>query len=233
MEKHKIFRHVKLFIDTNPFKINYFILLLISVSHFTILGQNEGFIKTLSTNPENKIIVLRVVCDGCVFTKTPCIEYLDGMNRWEQYVLWGNSKGLYFKKFNICGGSKVVRLNKMKYNAIHLVETNQKTIDSCQLKYPLTFIREDSTWREIEINHFRYFDFSFPSYEISNFEIKSYAFEDTTETSNLQTISNMEIRVNNERYTHNNNSIKKQLLDQFLIIIEKKSKKLKIIAANT
>lgn len=76
-----------------------------------------------------------------------------------------------------------------------------------------------------EINHFKYFDFSFPSYEIIIFEIKSYAFHKITESNELKIISNMEILVNNEIYTKNNNSIKKQPLDQFLTIIEKNSKK--------
>ncbi|PHR46534.1 MAG: hypothetical protein COA32_10340 [Fluviicola sp.] len=162
-------------------------------------------------------------------TDKPCEIYVENGNPWNLYVIWNNANGSYIKKFNNCGSSEIVSIRKWKDDPFYIINSNESVIDTTQLKYPLSLNLEDSTWYETGINHYNYYELSFPSYDIEDKLIRDYAFQETKSDEQFFVGNKDEFDRNEKRYAFNNSTSIKKILDSLLLTIEKKEKKLRII----
>jgi hypothetical protein len=207
-----------------PFLIISFCFLSISA----VNAQSQDLIDSLVSTSKNKVIVFKTNCSGCVVLNEPCQDYIKNGNPWNLYVVWKNNDGFHIKKFNGCGSSDILTLRKWKTDPFDILNSNANEIDTTELKYSLTFSPKDSTWYETGINHYKYYELSFPSYGVRNLMIKDYAFREPIKDAELFIGNEDELRMNEKRYTFNNKSSVKKLLDSLLSTIEKKQKKLEI-----
>ncbi len=207
-------------------------VLVLGISIFSfgfIQGQNEAFIDSLKSHPENQILILKSNCVGCLVINHPCEEYYENGNPWNQYIIWKNNEGYHLKRFNNCGSSAALNLKKWKGKPFELLDNKSTEIDSTKLKYPLSYNTKDSLWFETEINHYEYFQFSFPSHSIAEMEIKKYAFREEKQSDDIWENANFEFKKNRKRYFFNNSTAIKFLLDNLIMVLNKNEQKLKII----
>lgn len=195
-------------------------------------GQNESLIDSLKLNKENKIIVFKTNCVGCIVMNEPCEEYVQKGNPWNQYIVWENSNGYHIRRSNYCGNSDILTIKKWKGNPFEMVSSQFRKIDTTSLKYPLSFNRKDSTWFETGINHYEYYDFEFPTDSIKKKTIKDFAFREIKEDDEILAKINIEFKRNISRYEFNNSTAIKGLLDCLILVLSKNDEKLKITNAN-
>lgn len=195
-------------------------------------AQSESFVDSLKLEKATKIIVFKTNCTGCIVMNTPCEEYVENGNPWNQYVIWKNSKGYHIKKYNNCGASDVLTIKRWKGKPFEILTSKTEEIDTMSLKYPLSFNRKDSTWFETEINHYSYYQFSFPTDSIRELEIKDYAFREPKEDDDMWASVDLEFNKNQDRYIFNNSAIIKELLDCIMLILSEKDIELKVTNAS-
>ena len=205
------------------------IFLFITLNISIVKGQTQNFIDSLLYNNENELIVFKTNCVGCLVQNEPCEDYVQNGNPWNLFVIWKNSKGYHIRKFNNCGSSDVITLRNWKTDPFKIVSSNTTELDTTELKYPLTYNHKDSTWFETGINHYKYYELSFPTYNVSDLHIKDYAFREPKNDSGVFNQNNEEYKRNENRYAYNRMTTIKKLLDSLLSTIEKKEKKLEII----
>jgi hypothetical protein len=208
--------------------IPFLIISFSTLSIDSINAQSQHLIDSLVSTNDNKVIVFKTNCNGCVVLKEPCQDYVENGNPWSLYVVWKNKKGFFMKKFNNCGSSNVLNFKIWKTDPFGILNLNANKIDTTELKYPLTFNLKDTTWYETDINHYKFYEISFPSYDLRNVLIKDYAFRKVKSDDDLLIPNEVEFKRNEKRYAYNNKSAVKELLDSLLSIIDKKQKKLKI-----
>jgi len=197
-----------------------------------LYGQSNNYIDSLKTDTRNSIIIFGDNCVGCIIMNPPCSEYTNSGNPKDKYIIWKNGNGFHIKRFNVCGNSNTLTFKKWKNNPFDYIETNSYELDTTKLLYPLSLDRNDSTWFETGINHFKYFTFSFVTYDIQNLNIKDYAFREPKEDDENRANLDVEFEKNQNRYIYNNETTIKELLDRVQKILSKKNKKLKITNAN-
>ena len=206
-------------------------IFLISIAYIAN-GQSESFVDSLKLNKDNKVMVFRTNCTGCIVMKNPCEEYVQNGNPWNQYVIWKNSKGYHIKKYNNCGTSDILTIKRWKKKPFEIITSKSTEIDTLYLKYPLSFNRKDSTWLETGINHYKYYHFSFPTDSIREWEIKDYAFREPKADDDIWANMDLEFKKNQDRYNFNNSTLIKELLDSIMLMLNKKDNKLTITNAN-
>lgn len=210
------------------------VVLLIQLILFTgaVNSQSELLIDSLKTSKENKIIVFKTNCVGCIVLNNPCDQYAENGNPWNEYVIWKNSNGYNVKKYNNCGNSGILTLKKWNGNPFEIITLKSKDLDTLTLRYPLSYDRNDSTWYDTEINHYKYYDFTFLTDSIRSITIKDYAFREQKEDDSIRALYDFEFKRNLNRYEFNNAAAVKELLDVLIEFINENDKKLKIINAN-
>lgn len=189
-------------------------------------------IDSLKKNEENKILVFKTNCVGCIVLNNPCEEYVQNGNPWNEYVIWKNSNGYHLKKYNNCGNSDILTLKKWNGNPFDIITLKSNELDTLTLKYPISYDRNDSTWFETGINHYKYYDFQFLTDSIGAKTIKDYAFREEKEDDEIWANMDIEFKRNRSRYEFNNSSAIKELLDCLNVVIIENDKKLKITNAN-
>lgn len=209
--------------------IRIIVIILIFLNQGLAYGQNQEYIlDSLKSNSENQVIVFKSNCVGCIVMNKPCEAYIENENPWNQYIIWKNSKGYFVKKFNTCGSSNILAIKRLKVSPFDIVESKTNDIDTTNLKYPLSFNEKDSSWFETGVNHYKYYEFSFPSYNLRDVQIKDYAFRESKKEDEIRANTDKELQQNQNRYTYNNSTAIKELLDCILLILKKEDKKLEI-----
>ncbi len=202
--------------------------MFIGLSHNFVNAQSQQLIDSLVSTNENKVIVFKTNCTGCVVLDKPCKDYVENGNPRDLYVFWKNRKRVHIKKYNNCGSSDILTFKIWKTDPFDILNANENEIDTLELKYPLTFNLKDSIWYETDINHYKFYEISFPSYDLQNVFIKDYAFRKVKSDDDLLVPNEVEFKKNEKRYAYNNKSAVKEFLDSLLSIIDKKQNKLEI-----
>ncbi len=208
------------------------LIILFSISLTGLYAQSNDFIDSLKTDTSNSIIVFEENCIGCIVMNPPCEEYTNSGNPKDKYIIWENDNGFHIKRFNVCGSSNTLTFKRWKNNPFNFIDVNSNKLDTTKLLYPLSLDRRDSTWFETGINHYKYYNFSFLTYEIQALSIQDYAFREQQDNDDIWYEIDIEFRKNKNRYSFNNESVIKELLDIVQEIVRKKEKKLKITNAN-
>ncbi|MBC7864195.1 MAG: hypothetical protein IAF38_14555 [Bacteroidia bacterium] len=181
---------------------------------FAILnGQTKSFIDSLKINKSNQILIFEENCSGCIVLNSPCKAYSENGNPWDKYVIWKNKEGYHIKKFNACGSSDILTFKSWKKDPFQFIKSNSLALDTSKIRYPLSLNRKDSTWFETGLDHYKYYNFSFPTFKIRDFEVKDYAFRKVNEEDEVLLKIDFEFRKNVSRYEFNNLSAIKTLLD--------------------
>ena len=208
------------------------LIILITVSLTKLYSQSNNYIDSLKTDTGNSVIIFEDNCNGCIVMNSPCSEYTNSGNPKDKYIIWKNNKGFHIKRFNVCGSSNTLTFKKWKNNPFDYIESKAIELDATKLLYPLSLDRNDSTWFETGINHYKYFAFSFVTYDIQDINIKEYAFRKPKEDDEIWADLEIEFEKNQYRYNYNNDTAIKELLDRLQKILSKKEKRLKITNAN-
>jgi hypothetical protein len=208
------------------------LIILFTISLTGLYAQSNEFIDSLKTDTSNTIIVFEANCIGCIVMNPPCEEYTNSGNPKDKYIIWENDKGFHIKRYNVCGSSNTLTFKRWKNDPFDFIDLNCSKLDTTKLLYPLSLDRRDSTWFETSINHYKYYNFSFLTFELHDISIKDYAFREQKDDDDIWSDVDIEFKKNKIRYEYNNESAIKELLDILQEVVEKKKKKLKITNAN-
>lgn len=177
-------------------------------------SQSTDFMDSLKAIKGNQILIFESNCNGCFTIDPPCADYPNSGQPRDNYVIWKNHKGIHIKRFNICGYSETVTIRWWKNNPFKLISKSITELDTTIIKYPLKQNRKDSSWHEINLNHYKYYKLKFISFNIKDIEIKEYAFK-TLDDDDYGDYD-FEYIKNKPRYVYNNNSAIKSLMDTLL-----------------